>query len=159
VDSEQVKRNDFPAAADGYDRASVDAHLSAVAAQLTALEARIASYEVERDALRRQAAASTPTEVEVISEAATPPGGNPLPAGPAAGDDPAESDEAAASGPGVATPQPPASPAEDEVSARLIATKMTMDGVDRETIRLRLADGYDLEDLDALLDDVIERVG
>ena len=145
MDSEQVKRNDFPAAADGYDRASVDAHLSAVAAQLTALEARIASYEVERDALRRQAAASTPTEVEVISEAATPPGGNPLPAGPAASSDSAGSS--------------PASPAEDEVSARLIATKMTMDGVDRETIRLRLADGYDLEDLDALLDDVIERVG
>lgn len=157
-----MKRSDFPAAADGYDRASVDAHLAAVAAQLTALEARIASFEVERDALRRQTATQTePTEAEVMSEAATPPGGNPLPAGPAVSERTTESEtgEPASPGAGVATPQPPASPAEDEVSARLIATKMTMDGVDRETIRLRLADGYDLEDLDALLDDVIERVG
>ena len=160
MNSDQVKRNDFPAATDGYDRSSVDAHLAAVAAQLTALEARIASFEVERDALRRQTAAQAePAEVEVISEAATPPGGNPLPAGPAASEARTVTEESAASGPGVATPQPPASPAEDEVSARLIATKMTLDGADRETIRLRLADGYDLEDLDALLDDVIERVG
>ncbi len=135
-----MKRNDFPIADGGYDRASVDAHLAAVAAQLTALEARIASYEVEREALRRQTADASPAEVEVISEAATPPAGNRVP-------------EA------KVEPQPPSSPAEDEVSARLIATKMTLDGADRETIRLRLADGYDVDDLDALLDDVIERVG
>lgn len=153
MDASDVTRTDFPRTADGYDRASVDAHLAAVAAQLTALEARIASYEVEREALRRQTADASPAEVEVISEAATPPVGNRVPAEPA---------PAAAAGPtttGEPRPQPPSSHAEDEVSARLIATKMTLDGADRETIRLRLADGYDVDDLDALLDDVIERVG
>jgi DivIVA domain-containing protein len=151
VDSEHVKRNDFPVSPEGYDRASVDAHLAAVAAQLTALEARIASYEVEREALRRQAVDASPAEVEVISEAATPPAGNRVPEPEAVTPAPVTK--------GEPQPRPPSSPAEDEVSARLIATKMTLDGVDRETIRLRLADGYDLEDLDALLDDVIERVG
>lgn len=157
MNTEEVKRNDFPAAPDGYDRPSVDAHLAAVAAQLTALETRIAAFEVERDALRRQAAASSPAEVEVISEAATPPGGNPLPTEPSASAEPLVASTVA--GPGVATPQPPSSPAEDEVSARLLATKLALDGTDREAIRLKLAGTYDLDDLDGLLDDVIERVG
>jgi DivIVA domain-containing protein len=151
VNPDQVKRNDFPTAPDGYDRVSVDAHLAAVAAQLTALEARIAAFEVERDALRRQAAAGiTPAEVEVISEAATPPNGNVVPH---------SSSERSAAPAGEPKPKPPSSPAEDEVSARLIATKMAMDGQEREKIRLRLAEGYNVDDLDALIDDVIERVG
>ncbi|HTU13862.1 MAG TPA: hypothetical protein VMF31_01570 [Solirubrobacterales bacterium] len=133
MDAEQIKRTDFPGAAHGYDRASVDAHLAAVAAQVAALEARITSFEVERDALRREIAADAgPAEVEVISEAAAP---------------------------AEPRPRPSSSKAEDEVSARLIATKMALDGTDRETIRVRLAGEYELEDLDALLDDVIERVG
>jgi len=149
VNPDQVKRTDFPAAIDGYDRASVDAHLAAAAASLAALEARITSFEVERDALRRQSADSSSAEVEVISEAATPPGGD---------DVPVLSPSSVLASPGEPKAQPPASHATDEVSARLIATRMALDGVEREDIRLRLADGYDLDDLDALLDDVIERV-
>lgn len=145
MNPDQVKRNDFPSSSDGYDRATVDAHLAAVSASMGALEARLAAFEVERDALRRQAADSSPAEVEVISEAATPPAGNRIP-------------QPAAALPGEPTPQPPSSHAEDEVSARLIATKMALDGIDREDIRLKLSEGYQLDDLDALLDDVIERV-
>ncbi len=140
MNREQVTRSDFPAAEDGYDRASVDAHLAAVAAAMAALEVQISGFEVERDALRRQAAAaSRPADVEVISKRAA-----------------------------EAMPDRPHDTAEhkivedtadkDEVSARLIATKMALDGADRESIRLRLGT-YDLEDPDALLDDVIEKVG
>ncbi|MGA7436122.1 MAG: hypothetical protein WBW44_10985 [Solirubrobacterales bacterium] len=149
MNPDQIRRTDFPIVSDGYDPATVDAHLTAVAASMAALEARLAAFEVERDALRRQAARSSSAEIEVISEAATPPGGNPIPPDPRPG--PALA--------GVPAPRPPASPAEDEVSARLIATKMALDGADREEIRLKLSDGYSLSDLDSLLDDVIERVG
>lgn len=145
MNQDQIERSDFPLDGGGYDRATVDAHLAAVAASMGALEARLAAFEVERDALRRQAAAATPAEVEVMSEAATPPGGNVLPA-------------PATASPGEPTPRSPSSHAEDEVSARLIATKMALDGIDREDIRIKLSRGYELSDLDALLDDVIERV-
>lgn len=144
MDADQVKRNDFPNAADGYDRSSVDAHLAAVAAQITALEARITSYEVERDALRRQIGEAEPAAPAPTPSPEAPAPEAQAPAEPAAPTEP---------------PAPSAAPAGDEVSARLLATKMALDGTDRETIRLRLADGYDVEDLDVLLDDVIERVG
>lgn len=150
MNHDQVARRDFPAANDGYDRASVDAHLEAVAAQLTALEARINSYEVEREALRRQTmAGAQPADVEVISEAAAP------------GPEPATSappEPITPTAPGVPKAQPPGIPAQDEVSARLIATKMALDGAERDKIRARLEETYELEDVDALLDDVIERV-
>jgi len=143
MNAKQVQRNDFPAAADGYDRASVDAHLAAVAAQLNALEVRIASFEVEREALRRQIADfPTPTPAPAVEPE---PESAPT---PVTVETEADSEVAQSS-----------SSAEDEVSARLIATKMALDGTDRETIRLHLADSYDLEELDTLLDDVIERVG
>ena len=140
MNHDQVARDDFPTADGGYDRASVDAHLAAVAAAMNALEVQIAGFEVERDALRRQAAASSrPADVEVISKRTA-----------------------------AQTPARPYETAEHkiveettdkgEVSARLIATKMALDGEDRETIRKRL-ETYDLPDTDALLDDVIEKVG
>ncbi|MGK2956565.1 MAG: hypothetical protein ACSLFI_12975 [Solirubrobacterales bacterium] len=140
MNHDQVTRDDFPTTDDGYDRASVDAHLAAVAAAMNALEVQISGFEVERDALRRQAAAtSRPADVEVISKKAAV--------------------EAAAR---------PYETAEHEivegtidrgeVSARLIATKMAMDGEDRAAIRSRL-EAYDLDDADALVDDVIAKVG
>lgn len=139
MNHDQVVRNDFPTADDGYDRASVDAHLAAVAAAMNALEVQISGFEVERDALRRQAAAtSRPADNEVISKraaAVTP-----------------TSYETAEHEIVEGTEN------KGEVSARLIATKMALDGEDRETIRARL-DAYDLEDPDGLLDDVIEKVG
>lgn len=107
---------------------------------MSALEVQISGFEVERDALRRQAAAnSRPAEVEVISKRA-------------ASGTPARPDETAEHKIVEDTPD------RGEVSARLIATKMAMDGVDRATIRLRL-ETYDLENADELLDDVIQKVG
>ncbi|MBK8294667.1 MAG: DivIVA domain-containing protein [Solirubrobacterales bacterium] len=140
MNHDQVLRQDFPTADDGYDRASVDAHLAAVAAAMNALEVQISGFEVERDALRRQAAAtSRQAEVEVISKRTA-----------------------------AHTPARPYETAEHkivegtvnkgEVSARLIATKMALDGEDRETIKKRL-ETYELENADALLDDVIAKVG
>jgi cell division septum initiation protein DivIVA len=139
VNHEEVIREDFPSAGDGYDRASVDAHLAAVSAAMNALEVQISGFEVERDALRRQAAVqSRPADVEVISKRTA-----------------------------TGTPARPYETAEheivegtvdkDEVSARLIATKMALDGADRETIKQRL-EAYELEDVDGLLDDVLEKV-
>ncbi|MGB0120678.1 MAG: hypothetical protein WBP55_06985 [Solirubrobacterales bacterium] len=152
MNPDQIKRTDFPSAEHGYDRASVDAHLAAVAAQMTALEARINSFEVERDAMRRQVpAAAGPTGAEVPSKAAVP----------------GQEDSTATSISPVTPPSsPPAAPkareagsgADEEVSARLIATKMALENVDRESIRKRLEDSYELEDVDALLADVLERV-
>ncbi|MBK5233308.1 MAG: DivIVA domain-containing protein [Thermoleophilia bacterium] len=140
MNHDQVVRQDFPTADDGYDRASVDAHLAAVAAALNALEVQIAGFEVERDALRRQAAANSgQAEVEVISKRA-------------AAMVPARPDETAEHKIVEETTD------KNEVSARLIATKMAMDGEDRESIRQRL-ETYQLPDTDALLDDVIAKVG
>ncbi len=151
MNSDEVTRTDFPAAGDGYDRASVDAHLEAVAAQLNALEARIRSYEVEREALRRQTIArAEPAEVETMSEAAAP---EPEPAVSA------PPEPIAPAGPGVPQPQPHGIPAQDEVSARLFATKMALDGTERDQIRARLEETYELEDVDSLLDDILERIG
>ncbi len=115
---DNVKKSDFPLANVGYDRDSVDAHLTAVAASLAALEAQIASLEVERGAVRRQASKSSEPPKQEHSSPRT----------------------------------------EDEVSARLVATRMALEGADRDEIRLKLSEGYELADLDALLDDVIERV-
>lgn len=151
MNPDQVRRTDFPVGGDGYDRASVDAHLDAVAAQLAALEARIRSLEVEREALRRQTlAGAEPTEVEVISQSAAP---EPEPAVSA------PPEPIVPSGPGTAKARPHGIPAQDEVSARLVATKMALDGTGRDLIRARLEESYVLEDVDSLLDDVLERVG
>lgn len=139
MNHDQVERQDFPEADGGYDRASVDAHLAAVAAAMNALEVQISGFEVEREALRRQTAAhSRPSDVEVISKRTA----SAIPARP---------HETAEHKIVEDTPD------KGEVSARLIATKMALDGADRETIRLRLGT-YELVDLDGLLDDVIERV-
>lgn len=134
---EELVRTDFPSGPEGFDRDSVGAHLAAVAAHVAALEARIAALEVERDTLRRQLAGRR-------EEPEAPP-----PAGP--------------SFTPTHPPQtPPAQvhvfPAEDEVNARLTASKLALDGQDRETIRARLEADYRLEDTDALLDDVLERL-
>lgn len=140
MNHEEVVRDDFPRADAGYDRASVDAHLAAVSAAMNALEVQVSGFEVERDALRRQAAASSRQgDVEVISKRA------------AAGA-PARPYETAEHEIAEGTPD------KGEVSARLIATKMALDGADREEIRRRL-EVYGLEDVDALLDDVLEKVG
>jgi len=106
---------------------------------MNALEVQISGFEVERDALRRQAAASSrPAENEVISKRAAAESPTPY--------ETAEHKIVEETG------------NKGEVSARLIATKMAMDGEERDTIRARL-DAYDLEDPDGLLDDVIEKVG
>lgn len=134
---EELVRTDFPSGADGFDRDSVGAHLAAVAAHVAALEARIAALEVERETLRRQLAAG------------------PAPAGGHGPTDPSFT-------PTHPPETPPAPvhvfPTEDEVAARLTASKLALDGADRETIRTRLEAEYRLEDVDGLLDDVLERL-
>ncbi len=139
MNHDQVVRDDFPTDDGGYDRASVDAHLAAVAAAMNALEIQVAGFEVERDALRRQAAASSrPAENEVISKRA-------------AAESPVHYETAEHE-------IVEGTENKGEVSARLIATKMAMDGEEREAIRARL-EAYELEDPDGLVDDIIERVG
>ena len=138
MNHDQVVRDDFPTGDDGYDRASVDAHLAAVAAAMNALEVQISGFEIERDALRRQAAATShQADVEVISNRAAAESPAPY--------ETAEHEIAAGT------------ENKGEVSARLIATKLALDGEDRDTIRQRL-DTYELPDTDALLDDVLKKV-
>lgn len=45
----------------------------------------------------------------------------------------------------------------DGTAARIVATKMALDGESREAIAARLAEDYDLEQADSMLDDVLAR--
>jgi hypothetical protein len=150
VKREQIARDDFPSATGGYDRPSVDAHLEAVAALTGALEARIRALEVERDTLRLQAHAAA-----AAGTGNGPAAGLPLePEAPSATD----AGEAAES---VRAADPQAAQSDrddDEVSARLVATRLALEGVEREQIREKLEATYDLEDSDSLIDDVLERL-
>ena len=47
---------------------------------------------------------------------------------------------------------------DDEVSARLVATRLALEGAEREQIREKLEASYDLDDADSLIDDVLERL-
>ena len=143
MNADQIRRSDFPADGTGYDRASVDAHLAAVAAWVAALEAQIASLGVERNALRR--AVPDPAHEPL-----------PLPPEPVV---PEPTPEPAAPGPTAIEPEGPGETrSEDEVSARLVATRLALEGVDREEIVARLAEDYEIEEADALVDDVLARL-
>jgi hypothetical protein len=152
MERDRLVRDDFPKAhgTEGFDVDSVGAHLAAVAAHVAALEARIAALEVERDTLRKQLADARDHEegpsglpdpgpdplVELGREAEKAPVEQ-LPADP-------EPDDAA----GVA-------PGEDEVAARLLASKLAMEGKGRDTIVMRLAAEHEVDDPGALVDDVL----
>lgn len=151
MNREQIIRDDFPTRGDGYDRLSVDAHLAAVAAWAAALEAQITALQVERDALRR--AAPDPAQ-DTFTPAPEPPDPTPEPAAPDPTLEPAQPEPIA-----VETERPlKASRSGDEVSARLVATRLALEGVEREQIREKLEATYDLEDADSLIDDVLERL-
>ncbi len=138
MERHQLIRSDFPSGSNGFDRDSVGSHLAAVAAHVAALEARIVALEVERDTLRRQLAEQR--------EGSGDPGAAVDPTFTAT--HPAETPPSTVS----------VFPTEDEVAARLAASKLALEGVDRETIRNRLEADYELADTDALLDDVLERL-
>lgn len=173
--------------ANGFDIDSVGAHLAAVAAHVAALEARIVALEVEREALRRQLAAARDEEKldlsatsageSVTGEAVTfehdeiaaeePGAGAAIAA--AAPDSP--SAEAVASlepergneEPGAVTSGDPAAPGDgvtsgDEVAARLLATKLAMEGKSRDTIVMQLAAEHDVADPGALVEDILTRL-
>ena len=55
--------------------------------------------------------------------------------------------------------EPPPAANGDDAGARLVAMKMALDGAPREEIAKHLAESYDLADAEALLDDVLARVG
>jgi cell division septum initiation protein DivIVA len=130
VNRAEITRSDFPSGSDGYDRPSVDAHLDAVAALTEALEARIRALEVERDAFRLQADAGV------------------------AGSDPEVETDAGRRAEEVGRPDRD----DDEVSARLVATRLALEGVEREEILRKLEATYNLPDTGALIDDVLARV-
>jgi hypothetical protein len=108
----------------------------------------VKALEVERDALRRQLGDGTSSAGQALppAEVATETDAAPAEpeAGPAADAPAADLEEAA---------QP-----DDEVSARLVATRLALEGADREQIREKLESTYDLEDTDSLVDDVLERL-
>lgn len=129
MEREEIERRDFPTVGEGYDRASVEAHLAAVAAVVEALRARVDALGVEIEAIRR----STPTPDPEGGVRDVVPGEVPVP------DRPDREDRS-----------------EDPVSARLLASKLHLDGLGREEIIARISSGYRLEDPDALVDEVIE---
>jgi len=141
MEREHLTRNDFPRAhgAEGFDVDSVGAHLAAVAAHVAALEARINALEVERDTLRRQ-----------LEEARA--------SRPVASDSAPEAPVEASTEPAPETAAPAASSNEDEVAARLMASKLALEGKERETILMKLAAEHDLEDPAALVDDVLAKL-
>lgn len=166
---DQITRNDFPPAGGGYDRASVDAHLTAVAAWTAALEAQITALEVERDTLRGQGSAGE-GQTSATAEAALLPVANGEPAEPTpapAEPTPAElgPPEPAVTETRIAEPArisaasgDPVAPGDDEVSARLVATRLALEGSEHEEIVARLADAYELDDPESLVEDVLARL-
>ena len=116
MDRDQIERSDFPPAPDGYDRASVDAHLAAVAATVEALEARVHALGVEIEAVRRGAAPPAPTIEEPASESAH------------------EVEAVSAELPA------------DPVSARLLASKLCLDGLGRDEIVAKVSAAFRLDD-------------
>lgn len=151
MNREQIARDDFPSGKDGYDRPSVDAHLEAVAALTAALESRIMALEVERDALRLQARTAVAAVTEGAAESDPPTGG--AGSSVSAGAD-AEAGPVRPASPEVGQPDRD----DDEVSARLVATRLVLEGTGRQQIREKLEAAYDLEDADSVIDDVLERL-
>jgi hypothetical protein len=152
MERDHLVRNDFPRAhgTEGFDVDSVGAHLAAVAAHVAALEARITALEVEREALRRQLADARehqdgpsglpepgPDPLDTLGSEVEKAPVEQLPADP-------EPDEAAGAAPG-----------EDEVAARLLASKLAMEGKGRDTIVMQLAAEHEVDDPGALVDDVL----
>ena len=132
MEPNEVVRADFPAAGDGFEKRSVVAHLEAVAAQLAALEARARALEVELDAVRGEA--RTGPNVEPTPEPAP---------------DPAA--DAGTTGGGVE------GGGSDPVAARLVATELALDGVERDRIVERIEADYGIPDAAGLVDEVIAR--
>jgi hypothetical protein len=155
MERKHLVRDDFPKAhgSEGFDIDSVGAHLAAVAAHVAALEARITALEVERDKLREQLADARSHEEG--------PSGLPEP-----GPDPLENLGGEQTGAPVeslpADPEPAeeagAAPGEDEVAARLLASKLAMEGKSRDTIVMQLAAEHDVDDPGALVDDVLSHL-
>ncbi len=155
MEREHLVRNDFPRAhgADGFDIDSVGAHLAAVAAHVAALEARITSLEVEREKLREQLAEAR--EHEEAPSGLPEPGPDPL-------EDLGSEVEKAPVEQLPADPEPDedagAAPGEEEVAARLLASKLAMAGKSRDTIVMQLAAEHEVDDPGALVDDVLARL-
>lgn len=150
MEREHLVRDDFPRAhgAEGFDVDSVGAHLAAVAAHVAALEARITALEVERDKLRQQLEEARAHE---DGPSGLPePGPDPLENLPSAPEPEPEPEPA---------PEPPvAVQGEDEVAARMAASKLALEGKSRDTILMTLAAEYELSDPAALVDDVLAKL-
>lgn len=159
MEREHLVRDDFPQAhgSNGFDIDSVGAHLAAVAAHVAALEARITALEVERQKLREQLA-----EARAHEEAPT---GLPDPL------DRIPDEESASEPVEEATAEPDARPAaepdkespdetasEDEVAARLLASKLAMGGTNRDTIVMQVAAAHEVANPAALVDDVLAKL-
>lgn len=158
MEREHLVRDDFPKAhgTTGFDIDSVGAHLAAVAAHVAALEARISALEVERDKLREQLA-----EARSHDEGPTglpEPGPDPL-ANLGAETDRAPVDDLPADPqPGLESEAAGAAPGEDEVAARLLASKLAMGGTSRDTIVMQVAAQHEVANPAALVDDVLARL-
>ena len=136
MDRDDIVRTDFPEADPGFEKSSVEAHLEAVAAQLAALEARARALEVELDAVRGEA--RTAPNVEPTPEPTPEPATDPA----ADGGTPGSGVEGGGS---------------DPVAARLVATELALDGVERNRIVERIEADYGIPDAARLVDEVIAR--
>ena len=161
MERDHLVRSDFPRShgSEGFDVDSVGAHLAAVAAHVAALEARITALEVERDKLRDQLA-----EARTHEDGPTglpEPGPDPLESLP--GLDPKEPAEKSSdplenlSGLDPKEPEPETAN-EDEVAARLLASKLALEGKSRDTIVMKLAAEHEVSDPGAFVDDVLARL-
>ncbi len=159
MEREHLTRNDFPRAhgSEGFDVDTVGAHLAAVATHVAALEARIASLEIERDTLRRQLADARATEPGPSGLPVQGP--DPLENLPGLDPEEPESEPAAkqASDP-VAEQGPTAAPGEDEVAARLLASRLATGGTSRDTIVMQVAAAHEVASPGALVDDVLAKL-
>ena len=148
MERDQLVRNDFPRAhgVAGFDVDSVGAHLSAVAAHVAALEARIAALEIERDRLQEQLADAREHQE-----------------GPSGLPDPVERAPASSSGEpagsGADRDRPGEDSAEALVAARLLASKLAMEGKERDSIVMQVAAEHDVADPAELVDEVLARLG
>jgi hypothetical protein len=160
----RIVRRDFPRTEDGYDRAAVDTHLEAVAADVlsgssgaSGAEAAEAERELRAGgralleeissmrgelrrlsvSLRQHAAAITEALEELDASA------GPDPVGPHDPTDP---------------PDPPDRAAATRADARLVALDMALGGSSREEIDRELAARFDLAARAALIDEVLAAI-
>jgi hypothetical protein len=163
--SEDPERQSAAAAAAEHVRAIVEAAERETEAQLAQLQRAADGLAARADDIEQQLERLTQgvrSAIHALREdlhqlRAVSPAELPAPAAPAA-PEPVAAPEPAAATPAARAPQPAATPPGAE-GARVIALNMALGGSSRDETASYLSENFELDDPDALLDEVYARVG